>query len=369
MMISKSGLGRWLLIFLASFSPFISAVAADSKAMPIQVYAHRGARSFAPENTMPAYKATLSIGADWVDMDVVMTKDGEILISHDPLLNPDIVRDSEGHFIAKNKEALKKFSPAQIQDYVRKYAVKNLTLSELGKFDVGRLNQDSAYSKFFPDQFAVDGTRMPTLREVVRYVNRETKNRVGFQIEMKTDPAHPEYSADPKVFAQALYKILKEENIVARAEIQAFDFTCLFELQKLDKHVKSAYLTSRDNEKGGVDDFLSSDPKVAGLWTGGKFLRDFGNSIPKMVKALGGYAWEPEDAELTKETLDEAHALGLKVVVWSWPEQLGTAFEPQLVKKMMDWGVDGIITDDPGRLISMLAARGMRGSYSRPKER
>ena len=361
----------WASLGTAAF--YFHAHAAEFKTMgpPIQVYAHRGARSYAPENTMPAYKATLAIGADWVDMDVVLTKDGEILISHDPLLNADIVRDSSGKFIAKNKAALKSFSASEMQDYIRKFAVKNLTLKELQKFDVGRLNQDSSYAKFFPDQLAVDGTRMPTLREVVRFVNHATKNRVGFQIEMKTDPAHPEFSSDPKLFAEALSKILLEEKIVDRAEIQAFDFQCLYELQKLVKHVKSAYLTSRDNEKGGVDDFFHQDAKIAGMWTGGKLVKDLGGSIPKMVQALGGFAWEPEDAELTKESLDEAHTLGLKVVVWSWPEQLGTAFDPKLVAKMIDWGVDGIISDDPGRLISMLAARGLRvsntSSYTSPK--
>ena len=170
---------------------------------------------------------------------------------------------------------------------------------------------------------------------------------------------HPEFSAEPKVFAEALYKILKDEKIIDHAEIQAFDFRCLYELQQLDSKVKTAYLTSRDNEKGGVDDFFNSDPSKAGLWTGGKLVRDFGNSIPKMVKSLGGFAWEPEDYQLTEEALKEAHALGLKVVVWSWPEKLGTAFDAKLVEKMIRWGVDGIITDDPGRLLSMLAARGM----------
>lgn len=99
---------------------------------------------------------------------------------------------------------------------------------------------------------------------------------------------------------------------------------------------------------------------MASRWTGGPRVKDYGNSIPRMVKALGGFAWEPEDAELTRAALDEAHGLGLKVVVWSWPERLGTAFDSKLVQKMIDWGVDGIITDDPGRLDSMLAARGMR---------
>src|ERR1700679_1486004 len=81
-----------------------------SQAHAIQVYAHRGARSFNPENTMPAYKSTLRIGTDWVDMDVVLTKDGQVLITHDPLLNPDIVRGADGNFIAKKKEQLQAYS-------------------------------------------------------------------------------------------------------------------------------------------------------------------------------------------------------------------------------------------------------------------
>jgi glycerophosphoryl diester phosphodiesterase len=177
---------------------------------------------------------------------------------------------------------------------------------------------------------------------------------------MKTDPSHPDYSPSPEVFAAAVYKVLKEEGVIDRVEVHAFDFRCLYELQKLDQRVKTAYLTSRDNEQAGADSFFASDPKTASLWTGGKLVKDYGGSIPAMVKALGGYAWDPEDAELTKESLDEAHRLGLKVVVWSWPEKLSTAFDAKLTERMIDWGVDGIITDDPARLNAMLAARGLR---------
>ena len=343
------------LLSLALLPVFVQA----SPAKRVEVYAHRGARSFAPENTLPAYRTGLRIGTDWVDMDVVLTKDGEILISHDPVLNPDIVRDPQGQFLAANRQALKAATAEERAGYEHKYAVRNLTLAELQRFDVGRLNQTSAYAKFFPDQLAVDGTRMPTLREVARYVNATTKNEVGFQIEMKTDPSHPEYSPDPREFAAALYKVLKAEGIADRTEIQAFDWRCLFELQKLDPAVKTAYLTSRDNEPGGAESFASADAKVAGLWTGGRLVKDYRGAIPQMVKSLGGYAWEPEDAELTQQTLDEAHRLGLKVVVWSWPEKLGTAFDAGMVEKLIAWGVDGIITDDPGRLSSMLAARGL----------
>src|SRR4051812_37668846 len=111
----------------------------------VQVYAHRGARAFAPENTMPAYKATLRIGADWVDMDIILTRDGEVLISHDPVLNPDIVRDAKGNFLAKNRESIANSSSNEKAEYTKKYTAKNLTLKELQNFDVGHLNRTSAY--------------------------------------------------------------------------------------------------------------------------------------------------------------------------------------------------------------------------------
>jgi glycerophosphoryl diester phosphodiesterase len=346
-------------LMLLTMFILLSASAWSEPGRRIQVYAHRGARAFAPENTLAGYKTALRIGEDWIDMDVVLTRDHVVLLSHDLVLNPDLARDEHGKFLAPSREALNKLPAGERVAYDRKYAALGLTLKELQRFDVGRLNPASAYARFFPDQVPVDGTRMPTLRDVVRYADHETRKMIRYQIEMKTDPSHPEYSPPPEAFAAAVYKVLREEGIVDRVEVHAFDFRCLYELQRLDSRIRTAYLTSRDNEKGGEDDFLSADPNVAGRWTGGKLLKDYGGSMPAMVKALGGFAWDPEDFELTRESLAEAHRLGLKVVVWSWPEKLGTAFDAQMVAKMIEWGVDGIITDDPGRLISMLAARGL----------
>lgn len=306
----------------------------------VQVYAHRGARSYAPENTIPGYATGLAIGTHWVDMDVVMTKDGEVLVSHDIQLNPDIVRDVDGSFITERR------------------LVKDLTLAEVQRYDVGRLDPASAYARFFPAQLGMDGVRMPTLREVIRFVKQRTGGQVGYQIEFKTDPLHPDWTYAPAAFAATLHRILVEEGIVETSEIQSFDWRCLYELQKLDGRVRTAYLTEWDNEPGMPASFFDPDPAVAGLWTGGVLVKDHGNSIPQMVKDMGGTCWEPEDVELTRDALDEAHRLGLKVVVWTWPEHSGTVFDDALVSRLIDWGVDGIITDDPGRLISMLAARG-----------
>ncbi len=305
----------------------------------VEVYAHRGARSYAPENSIPGYATGLAVGTDWVDMDIVMSKDGEVIVSHDIRLNPDIVRGPDGKFITERK------------------LVKSLSLQEIKQYDVGRMNSTSAYSKFFPAQIGMDGVTMPTLREVIRYVINKTAKRVGFQIEFKTDPEHMDWTYTPAEFAAALYKILKEENIERNCEIQSFDWRCLYELQKLDPLIKTAYLTEWDNEPGCPYSFSDPDPAIAGLWTGGVLVKDHKNSIPQMIKDMGGACWEPEDVELTKATLDEAHRLGLKVVVWTWPEHSGTIFNADLVSTLITWGVDGIITDDPGMLISMLAAR------------
>ena len=133
----------------------LQASAAAQPARRVEVYAHRGARAYSPENTLPSFKTALRIGADWVDMDVVLTKENEVLVCHDLVLNPDITRNERGEFLARSREALAKRPPAERLEYDRKYAVRGLTLEELARFDVGRLNPDSAYSKFFPDQFPV----------------------------------------------------------------------------------------------------------------------------------------------------------------------------------------------------------------------
>lgn len=323
----------------------------------VEVYAHRGARSYSPENTIPGYRTGLIVGTDWVDMDIGVSKDGVIIVDHDPWLNPDIL-SKNGKFWATSKQAFTHGATGkELDQLVAPYLVHNLTIAELQEYEAGILNQSSPYAKYFPDQVQVPGTHMPTLQEVVNYVDKTTNKKVKFQIEIKNDPEHPNWTVTPEEFAQKLYTLLKKNNMIDRAEIQSFDWEPLYYLQKLDPRVKTAYLLVGQEDKVRM---LGPDTKAAGLWSGGKLLKDYNSSIPQMIKALGGACYEPEDVELTKEDLDESHRLGLKVVVWTWPEHSGRAFNPEVVQKLIDWGVDGIITDGPAQLDSMLAARYMR---------
>lgn len=320
----------------------------------VEIYGHRGARSYAPENTLPGYKAGLKIGLNWVDMDIGVTKDGVVVIDHDIWLNPDILSE-DGKFWAKSKEEFIKSIPEdKFNKQIEPYLVKNLTFANLQKYEAGILNPNSSYGKYFPDQLSIPGTRIPSLQSVVDYVNKVTDNQVNFNIEIKNDPTHLDWTVSPKEFASKLYKLLKQNNLIHRAEIQSFDWQPLYDLQKLDPKIKTAYLVAADD----ITRMKSIDLVKSGLWSGGKLLKDYNNSLPQMVKALGGSCYEPEDVALTKADLDEAHRLGLKVAVWTWPEHSGGAFDPKLIDKLISWGIDGILTDDPGRLASLLAARG-----------
>lgn len=290
------------------------------------LYGHRGARGLSPENTLPAYQTALKNHVDYVDMDVTMTKDHVLVVQHDLTLNPDITRDAKGKWIQK-----------------RRILIKNLTLKQLQQYDVGRIKPGTQYAKIFSSQQSVDGAYIPTLKEVIAYVKKAAGNHVGFQIEIKTDPNHPELTYSPQDLAEALAKIISEEKIINRTQVQAFDWRCLLALQKINPKIATAYLTYADEEKL----LQNENPNIAGLWTAGKLLKNYHNSIPEMIKALGGKYWDPQDTEVTQDLVNKAHELGLKVIVWSWPEQSGKVVDDPLVKKLISMGVDGIITDRP----------------------
>lgn len=190
------GLTMFSYAVVNSSAPIIAGVPPAAGSQYVENYAHRGARSFSPENTLPAYKTGLAVGTNWVDMDIGITKDGVILVDHDLWLNPDILC-KDGKFWAPSKQsfyAQLESAAGGINKNIQPYLVKNLTLAELEQYDAGMLNPQSPYAKYFPDQFALNGTKMPTLQAVVDYVNQVTNKQVGFQIEIKNDPSHPKWT-------------------------------------------------------------------------------------------------------------------------------------------------------------------------------
>jgi glycerophosphoryl diester phosphodiesterase len=281
---------------------------------------HRGARGHAPENTLPAFAKALELGVTTLELDTLITRDGVVVIGHDPLLNPDIARRDGQWLLAKD------------------LAVQSLTLAQLQQIDVGRIKPDSAYAKRYPTQQAIDGTRMPTLAALFAQVKQTGNPHVNFNIEIKSSPLAPDITPAPDVFAAALIKAIRDAGMQHRSLIQSFDWRALQAAQRIAPGIPTVYLSA---QQSWFDNIGAGKPEGS-PWTAG-FNAAQHPSVPHRVKAAGGAVWSPHFADLTPELLRTAHSLGLKVVVW-------TVNEPEAIARMRAMGVDGIISDWPDRV-------------------
>jgi glycerophosphoryl diester phosphodiesterase len=195
-------------------------------AMAFDIEAHRGGRALMPENTLPAFANALSMGVDTLELDINVTRDGAIIVSHERALNPDITRDAAGNYVA----------PPGIP-FVK------LSLDEVKTYDVGQIRPDSAYARQFPDQHALPGTRIPKLTEVFDLVRRSGDGHVRLNIETKIDPDHPDQSPEPERFVTLLLDLLKAEKFSDRVMVQSFDWRTLQLVQKRAPTIPTVYLT------------------------------------------------------------------------------------------------------------------------------
>jgi glycerophosphoryl diester phosphodiesterase len=287
---------------------------------------HRGARGLAPENTLPAFERALEIGVTTLELDVGVTADGVVVVAHDSYLNPAITRDAAGQWLAGSKGPL----------------LKSLTLAQLQAHDVGRINPESAYAQTFSLQQPRDGTRIPTLASLFDRVKALGAPDVRFNIETKINPGLPDDTLSPEAMTRALLKVVQDAGMAQRVAIQSFDWRTLQLVQQLAPAIPTVYLTVQTANNDNVRD---------GAWTAGFRIADHG-SVPKLVKATGGAVWSPNGGAVTEALLKEAQSLGLKVIPW-------TVNNPVDMERLIGWGVDGVITDYPDRLRTVMQARGL----------
>ena len=292
---------------------------------------HRGARGLAPENTMAAFRRALALGVSTLELDTGVTRDGVVVVGHDERLNPDFTRDAAGKWIDP---------PGPV--------VFALTRAELLSYDVGRLKPGTPYAARFPEQQPADGQRMPTLAEVFALAPTLRNTTVRFNVETKLDARHPELTAAPEAFADAVIAVVRAANMTDRTTLQSFDWRTLRYAQKVAPEIQTVCLTV---QQPGDDNIQAGRPGPSPLLAG-LDVDDYGGSVPRLVKAAGCAIWSPNARDLTAETLAEAHKEGLKVVVW-------TVNEESEMNALAESGVDGIISDYPDRLRRVLARRGV----------
>ena len=295
-------------------------------ARAIEIQGHRGARGLLPENTIPAFERAIELGVDVLELDLGMTRDGVPVVYHDRALDPDRTRDTTGAWLVPPGPFL-----------------NTLDAAALSAFDVGRTTPGSRVAERFPEQVPRDGARIPTLAEVLALGRHPGAGGIRFNIETKVTPLAPEETAGPEEFARAVVAMLRAEGMIDRANVQSFDWRVLFEARRLAPDLSTVCLTA---EQRWIDNILRGRPGSS-PWTAGLDIEAFGGSVPRLVEAAGCAVWSPYYRDVTEERLAEAHALGLRVVVW-------TVNEVEEMLALARLGVDGIITDYPDRAIEAL---------------
>ena len=266
----------------------------------IEVQGHRGERGHSPENSIPGFIAAIDKGVDVVEMDVVMSKDGKVVVSHESFMSSAYVLTPAGDTISKQQE--------------KDYNLFTMTYDSIKKFDIG-----SKGNTAFPEQKR-SKTYKPLLSEVIdsieNYIVSNNLDPVHYNIEIKSDPSEYEKSQPkPAEFVQFVMQVLEEKGIIPKINIQSFDVAILEEMHQAYPDVLLAYLV-------GSGEFEENMKKIS--------------FTPQI--------YSPYYKLLDQEKVTEIKQSGMKVIPWTVNEQAD-------IDRVKTMKVDGIITDYPERAI------------------
>ena len=306
-----------------------TSLLAASSTLAFDLEGHRGARGLAPENTLTAFRRALAIGVTTLETDIAVTKDLVPVISHNPNLVPELVRGPDGKWLS---------SPGP--------SIHSLTLDELRRYDIGRLNPQTQYARQFPEQQPSDGERFPALRELLDLVKASGKP-VRLDIETKLTPDNAGDTVDAATFVRVILDEVRRANLVDRVTIQSFDWRTLSEVKRVAPHVPTSCLTIASN---GMNT-MTTGADGRSPWHAGLVDADY-DSVPALVAAAKCNVWSAFHRNLTPALVADAHARGLAVLAW-------TVDDPADMRRLIDMRVDGIITDYPDRLRQVMEARQM----------
>lgn len=289
---------NYLMLCLVIFTAI--ACSENEPSYDYDLQGHRGARGLLPENTIPGFLRAVEEGVDTVEMDVVVTGDGQVIVSHEPWFNHSIATKPDGTPVTEGEE--------------RSLNIFEMTFEETQQYDVGKRGNAN-----FPDQHAMEVTK-PLLSEVIiaieTFVEENNLRPVSYNIETKSQPGwYRIYSPLPEEFVRLLYDQLEAMDILDRVIIQSFDPSTLIAMRELDPGVKLAMLVYEEFQ-----------------------------SIERMSEVLGFTPdiWSPDFKLVTPQLVDKTKRLEIELIPW-------TINDTDEMVRLLEMGVDGIITDYPDR--------------------
>ncbi|TGK02736.1 glycerophosphodiester phosphodiesterase [Leptospira langatensis] len=277
---------------------------------------HRGARGLKPENTWPAFEEALQHGMTTLELDTVLTKDQKIVIHHDSNTNPAICTKKDGTEISS-------------------VSLYDLTLAELKQLDCG-----SKKNINFPEQASVPGTELITLGEFFDKI--KTWERTGkrpklpkFNIETKF-PNDENSNVSPEILeahVSLLLKTIEAAGMVDRSTVQSFYLPALSIAKKKNPRIKTSALFSLTYPQGMAMKLGFGDSRR--------------HAVLEKTKELKADIISPYFLYVSHDFVTQAHSLGIRVIPW-------TVNDPEEMRRLIRVGVDGIISDYPDRLNSVL---------------
>jgi glycerophosphoryl diester phosphodiesterase len=286
-----------------------------SKSNHIKIYGHRGARGDLPENTLESFKYLFENNIHAYETDILISKDFIPVITHDFRLDPSYTKDINDNWI--EDENIK---------------IIDLTYDQILQFDVGTLNKLSKYGRKFINQKSLQNQKIPKLSELLKLTSDNIVEDLLINLEIKSTPIEKNLTPEPDEMVKIIIDEVSRSNLEDRIIYSSFDWRVLRDIKDRDSKIPRAYLTS--GARGKIYDkspWLDFTPLHNGV------------ELPELIKALGGSAWHPNYKDVNKEIVQISHDKGLPVNVW-------TVNRESDMLRMIDYGVDGIMTDYPLKL-------------------
>ena len=294
----------------------------------IRIFGHRGARGEIAENSIEGFKHTFALGIKAIELDVVISKDKIPVLYHYFNLMPYLVKDESGNWL-KNSE-LKVFDKSY---------------EELSKYNIGSFDPESIHGKRFKEQKSLKNAKIPKLSELLELASRKENKDVFLNLGVKSTPFKMGLTPIPSDTVSLILKDIDTHKLEDRIIISSFDWRILYELKKKNPQILRGFLSLQQDLSTLKKTIFEDSP-----WMGKKFPSEDLFLLPKIIKSLEGHVWCPFYKDVTKKNVELAHKLGLAVNVW-------TVSKESDIIRMIEYGVDGIITDYPKKMQDICVAK------------
>lgn len=257
-----------------------------------------------PENSLAAFEKALELGVTTLELDLAVSADSQLVVSHEPWFSAAICTDSLGNAISEEEE--------------KNHNIHAHTYQQINRYDCG-----SKGNARFPEQQKL-AQQKPLLKEVIalaeKYAAANNTALPNFNIEIKSSPeGDGVYHPSPKVFSDLLHNFLQENLPKEKVNVQSFDVRVLQYWNEQYPDFTLAYLVWEENTVEGHLEILGFTPDI----------------------------YSPAYQLLDKEKVEKLQQMGMQVIPW-------TVNEAKEMEKLLAWGVDGIITDYPDRALAFL---------------